>query len=137
MLPVHSFAEKGWSKMRNNLVEKLKFDSLGSIKASISIVELCMAAANRIESLESDLKESEAARSDIGKKVAAVQKELYEVKSELKQVEAVREAELANYRQVTKALHDNGFDDLNMLLVAYNQVKAEAALAGKDGDDDA
>ena len=38
---------------------------------------------DEIEKLKEDLKESEAARSYIGKKLAAAQKELHEVKSEL------------------------------------------------------
>ena len=96
--------------MSNNLVERLRTDSLDSRKASISIMDLCMEAACRIESLESALKESEAARSDIGKMLAAAQKELHEVKSELGEYRGKQE--LSSYSKVVESNEPLTLDEL-------------------------
>ena len=65
------------------LVDRLRDEPKDSRKASLSILDLCVEAAAEIENLEEMLKESEAARAELGKHLAATQKELHEAKSEL------------------------------------------------------
>lgn len=65
------------------LVDRLRDEPKDSRKASLSILDLCVEAAAEIENLEGMLKESEAARAELGKHLAATQKELHEAKSEL------------------------------------------------------
>ena len=57
------------------LIERLRTDSLDSRKASISIMDLCMDAAAAIETLVTQLTASEAARTDLARRLALAQQE--------------------------------------------------------------
>lgn len=122
-----------------NLVERLRDEPKDSRKAVLSIYDLCIDAAYAIEILLDKLKYAEGERDVVTKhmielekqnadlhqiadkqatmnvtltnKVLQLEKELNETRLELKQVESVREKELANYQQVTKALHDKAFNE--------------------------
>ena len=67
---------------RKELVERLRAEPMDSRKAAISIMDLCIDAADEIETLESLLAESEAARADLGKRLAATQQDLAETRAE-------------------------------------------------------
>lgn len=61
---------------RKELVESLRAEPMDSRKAAMSIMDLCIDAADEIETLESLLAESEEARADLGKRLAAAQQNL-------------------------------------------------------------
>ena len=78
---------------RKEFVERLRAEPMDSRKAAMSIMDLCIDAADEIETLESLLAESEAARADLGKRLAAAQQEMAETKAE-------RDATVEDLRQL-------------------------------------
>ena len=96
--------------MREELIKNLR----------TAILDLCVDAAAEIENLEGMLKESEAARAELGKHLAATQKELHEAKSEL----AAMRNELCYLCGKYREAHNGACDGCRW----------NSALAGKDGD---
>ena len=64
------------------LIERLRTESLDSRNATLPIMDLCMDAAGAIETLTAQLTASEAARADLGKRLAKAEQELAQVKAE-------------------------------------------------------
>ena len=64
------------------LIERLRTESLDSRNATLPIMDLCMDAAGAIETLTAQLTASEAARAELGKRLAKVEQELAQVKAE-------------------------------------------------------
>lgn len=88
------------------LVNRLREEPKDSRKAVLSIYDLCVDAATAIENLSHRLDMAQGERD-------AVTRHMIELES--------------NDGQVRKALHDKGFDNLDMLFEDYSQVKNELA----------
>lgn len=87
---------------RKELVERLRAEPMDSRKAAMSIMDLCIDAAKEIETLESLLAESEAARSDLGKRLAAAQQELAAYKDTGMEPEEIKKHEAAYNECLTR-----------------------------------
>ena len=121
------------------LIKKLRTEALDSRKAVLSIYDLCIDAADKIENL---ISENAALRRQIDNLTSANAVMVKEFTAKLEELEHARgerdvvtkrmiELE-SSYGQVRKALHDKGFSSLDELFEEYDQVKA--ALAGKGGN---
>ena len=88
------------------LVNRLREEPKDSRKAVLSIYDLCIDAAYAIEILLDKLKYAEGERDVVTKRIIELE---------------------SNDGQVRKALHDKGFDNLDMLFEDYSQVKNELA----------
>lgn len=92
--------------MYEELIRRLREEPLDSNKAALPIMDLCIDAATAIENLSHRLDMAQGERD-------AVTRHMIELES--------------NDGQVRKALHDKGFDNLDMLFEDYSQVKNELA----------
>ena len=67
----------------NELIERLRTESLDSTKAALSIMDLCMDAASAIEELTAELDAAIAGQETLQKELARVKKERDALKNEL------------------------------------------------------